>query len=63
MNKEIKELLFLSIEIISVLNELSKIENGEDADYSDVDTDLKWSLNTLKNRLFDLKRRNDKNLH
>lgn len=52
---QIKELLFIGVEIISVLNELGKLENGDGVDYSDVTTDLKWNLNILKNRLNDLR--------
>lgn len=55
MNKDIKELLFISIEIISKLNELGKIETGENADYTDVISELKWNLMVLNNRLNDLR--------
>ena len=55
MNEEIREILKVCIDLITVANELSKIENGCGVDYSDVITDLKWSKMTLENRLKTLK--------
>lgn len=55
MNKEIQEILKICVGLISVANELSKVENGCGVDYSDVITDLKWNRMTLENRLRSLK--------
>ena len=55
LNSDIKELIFVSVKIISALNTLAEIETGENVDYSDVRTDLKWSLMVLNNRINDLK--------
>jgi len=55
MNEEIREILKVCIDLITIANELSKIENGCGVDYSDVITDLKWSKMTLENRLKTLK--------
>lgn len=55
MIEEIREILKVCIDLITVANELSKIENGCGVDYSDVITDLKWSKMTLENRLKSLK--------
>lgn len=55
MNEELKEILKICVGLISVANELSKVETGCGVDYSDVITDLKWSRMTLENRLRTLK--------
>ena len=55
MNDEIREILKVCIDLITVANELSKVENGCGVDYSDVITDLKWNRMTLENRLKTLK--------
>jgi hypothetical protein len=55
MIEEIREILKVCIDLITVANELSKIENGCGVDYSDVITDLRWSKMTLENRLKSLK--------
>ena len=55
MNKEIQEILKICVDLVSISNELSKVENGCGVDYSDVITDLKWNLMTLENRLRTLK--------
>ena len=55
MNEEIREILKVCIDLITVANELSKVENGCGVDYSDVITDLKWNRMTLENRLKTLK--------
>lgn len=55
MIEEIREILKVCIDLITIANELSKIENGCGVDYSDVITDLKWSKMTLENRLRSLK--------
>ena len=59
MYGEVKELIFISVEIISVLNELGKVEDGKFVDYSDIMSDLKWNLHILKNRLNDIKRQKE----
>ena len=55
MIEEIREILKVCIDLITIANELSKIENGCGVDYSDVITDLKWNRMTLENRLKTLK--------
>lgn len=50
-NNEVLELLLVSIDIVSIVNELNKKENMVNADYSDVLTDLKWNRHILRNRL------------
>ena len=40
MNKEIQEILKVCVDLVSISNELSKVENGCGVDYSDVITDL-----------------------
>lgn len=51
---ELKELLSVSIEIVSIVNELENIETMCGVDYSDVMTGLKWSRQMLRNRLIKL---------
>ena len=55
MNSDIKDLIFICVDVLSSLNELTKIETGENADYTDVRTDLKWIRMVLNNRISDLK--------
>ena len=55
MNEEVKEILKICVGLISVANELGKVEDGCGVDYSDVITDLKWNQMTLENRLRTLK--------
>ena len=55
MNKEIQEILKICVDLVSITNELSKVENGCGVDYSYVITDLKWNRMTLENRLRSLK--------
>ena len=57
MNKEIKEILKVCVDLVSISNELGKLEDGCGVDYSDVITDLKWNRMTLGNRLNVLKER------
>ena len=57
MNEEIEEILNIVIEMVCVTNKLSRFEDGEDADYSGVITDLKWNLMVLNNRLSDLSKK------
>ena len=56
MNKEIQEILKVCVDLVSISNELSKVEDGCGVDYSDVITDLKWTRMTLENRLSGLKK-------
>lgn len=57
VKKEVKECLFVGIDVISMLNELSQIEKESPSiSYDDVLTDLKWTRNILKNRLYDLQK-------
>ena len=51
MNKEIQEILKVCVDLVSISNELGKLEDGCGVDYSDVITDLKWTRMTLENRL------------
>ena len=55
MNKEIQEILKVCVDLVSISNELGKLEDGCGVDYSDVITDLKWNKMTLENRLRSLK--------
>ena len=55
MNEEIRKILKVCIDLITVANELSKVENGCGVDYSEVITDLKWNRMTLEKRLKTLK--------
>ena len=55
MNKEIQEILKVCVDLVSISNELGKLEDGCGVDYSDVITDLKWYRMTLENRLRSLK--------
>lgn len=57
MNKEIQEILKVCVDLVSISNELGKLEDGCGVDYSDVITDLKWTRMTLENRLRSLKGR------
>ena len=45
---DIKEILKVCIDLVSVANELGKLEDGCGADYEDVITDLKWNRLTLE---------------
>ena len=55
MNEEIQEILKVCVDLVSISNELGKLEDGCGVDYSDVITDLKWNCMTLENRLRTLK--------
>ena len=55
MNEEVKEVLKVCVDLVSISNELRKLEDGCGVDYSDVITDLKWNRMTLENRLRTLK--------
>ena len=56
MNEEVKEVLKVCVDLVSISNELGKLEDGCGVDYSDVITDLKWTRMTLENRLRGLKK-------
>lgn len=56
MNNDVKDLIWITLDMLTTLYQLCKVETGVGADYSDVRTDLKWNLNVLKNRLNDLER-------
>lgn len=50
-NEEVRKLLMEAIDIVSILNELVKIENMYNVDYSEVYDDLIWNKLMLRNRL------------
>ena len=56
MNEEVQEILKVCVDLVSIANELCKLEDGCGVDYSDVITDLKWTRMTLENRLRGLKK-------
>ena len=56
MNEEVQEILKVCVDLVSIANELGKLEDGCGVDYSDVITDLKWTRMTLENRLRGLKK-------
>lgn len=49
--EEVRNLLMEAIDIVSILNELVKIENMCNVDYSEVSDDLRWNKLMLRNRL------------
>ena len=53
---EILEMLNVSIDLTCILKQLSELDDGCGADFSEVLTDLKWNRMTLNNRLNSLKR-------
>lgn len=55
MNDEILEMLNVSIDLVCILKQLSGLDDGCGADFSEVLTDLKWNRMTLNNRLMSLK--------
>ena len=55
MNNDVKDLIWITLDILATLHSLCKVETGKGADYSDVRGDLKWNLQVLKNRLDDLR--------
>ena len=57
MIDEIKELNRYKARLNTVLSELETLEDGVDADYSDVMTDLRWVVLMLENRRESLQRR------
>ena len=50
-NEEVRKLLMEAIDIVSILNELVKVENMCNVDYSEVSDDLRWNKLMLRNRL------------
>lgn len=57
MIEEIQELQKQHIEMGNVLEELAKLEDGKDADYSSVVIDYKWLIVELQHRLISLRQR------
>ena len=55
MNDEILEMLNVSIDLVCILKQLSELDDGCGADFSEVLTDLKWNRMTLNNRLLSIK--------
>ena len=55
MNDEILDMLNVSIDLVCILKQLSELDDGCGADFSEVLTDLKWNRMTLNNRLMSLK--------
>lgn len=55
--KAIDELKKSHARMTTVLNELAVLEDGVDADYSDVVIDYKWIVRMLENRRESLQRR------
>ena len=52
---EILEMLKVSVDLVCILKQLSELDDGCGADFSEVLTDLKWNRMTLNNRLMSLK--------
>ena len=48
--KAIAELKKYNARLTTVLNELETLEDGVDADYTDVVTDIRWNVLMLENR-------------
>ena len=57
MIKAIAELKKYNTRLTTVLNELEKLEDGVDADYTDVVTDIRWNVLMLENRRESLQKR------
>ena len=57
MNDEILEMLNVSIDLVCILKQLSELDDGCGADFSEVLADLKWIRMTLNNRLNSVKER------
>ena len=53
----IKELKLLNSRLTTVLNELEVLEDYENADYSDIVTDIQWNVVMLENRRERLQKR------
>ena len=57
MIKAIAELKKYNARLTTVINELEELEDGVDADYTDVVTDIRWNVLMLENRWGSLQRR------
>jgi len=57
MSNPIKKLKHYNMRLTTVLNELSELEDYEDADYSDCVTDIGYSVAMLEQRRERLQRR------
>ena len=55
MNDDVLEILNVAIDLTCIAKQLSEIDDGCGADFSEVLTDLKWNKMTLNNRLLSLK--------
>ena len=55
--KAIEELKRYNARLTTVINELEVLEDGVNADYSDVVTDLHWITVMLENRMESLQKR------
>ena len=55
MSVRIKELQQCVMEIKDILNDLNVLEDYEEADYSEVLMDLRWTKNRLQHRLTTLR--------
>ena len=55
--KAILELKKYNARLTTVINELETLEDGVDADYTDVITDIRWNVLMLENRRESLQRR------
>lgn len=55
--KEIKELKKTHARMETVLNELAVLEDGEGADYSEVNIDYRWIVQMLEHRRETLQKR------
>ncbi len=56
MNNEVKECMYVAVDVISLLNELLQLESDDsNISYEDVLTDLKWDRNVLNTRIMQLK--------
>lgn len=60
MHEDIEILQRETNEIYTILKELETLEDGDNADYSDVVTDITYAKVMLKNRLIDLRIRSQK---
>jgi hypothetical protein len=56
-NKDFGKLKAYLIRLNTVVDELDKLEDFKDADYSDVVTDIGWNLRMLEQRREQLQRR------
>ena len=59
MDEQVKDVLNLAIDILCIARKLGEKETGENADYSDIITELRWNKVMLNNRLVDLNERDN----